>query len=89
MSPALVLLAYDPNNVRPGWVALILVVALGIATYLLWRSMNTQLRKISAPTKAELRERAANDSTAGDRPVRRPDDEAPDPADDPGERPTF
>ncbi len=41
------LLAYDPNDVRPGWIALLLVVALAVATYLLWRSMNTQLGRIS------------------------------------------
>ncbi len=54
MSSALVLLAYDPNNVKPGWVALGLVVVLGIATFLLWRSMNTQLGRIKAPHRADL-----------------------------------
>jgi hypothetical protein len=45
--------AYDPNNVRPGWGALALVIALGVATYLLWRSMNTQLRRIQMPPRRE------------------------------------
>ena len=54
MSPAAVLLAYDPNDVKPGWVALILVIVLAGVTFLLWRSMNTQLRRISAPHKADL-----------------------------------
>ncbi|MBA2558812.1 MAG: hypothetical protein H0V07_02820 [Propionibacteriales bacterium] len=48
---AAVLLAYNPNDVKPGWIALVLVIALGVATYLLWRSMNTQLRKIQMPPK--------------------------------------
>ncbi len=48
---AAVLLAYDPNDVKPGWVALGLVVALAVATFLLWRSMNSQLRKIQLPPK--------------------------------------
>ncbi|MGI8434521.1 MAG: hypothetical protein ACR2LE_07295 [Nocardioidaceae bacterium] len=46
---AAVLLAYEPNDVRPGWIALGLVVALSVATYLLWRSMNTQLGNIQMP----------------------------------------
>ena len=54
---ALVLAAYDPNDVRPGWIALVLVVALAVATYLLWRSMNKQLRRIDAPTREEVRDR--------------------------------
>ncbi len=54
MSSALILLAYDPNDVKPGWVALAIVVALGIATFLLWRSMNTQLGRIKAPHRADL-----------------------------------
>ena len=49
MTATLSWLAYDPNDVRPGWGALVLVVALLVATYLLWRSMNTQLGKIQMP----------------------------------------
>jgi hypothetical protein len=45
------LAAYDPDNVRPGWIALILVALLALATFLLWRSMNTQLRKIQLPRR--------------------------------------
>ena len=45
------LLAYDPDDVRPGGIALFVVVVLGVATFLLWRSMNTQLRKIQMPPK--------------------------------------
>ncbi|MFI5732109.1 hypothetical protein ACIA49_18440 [Kribbella sp. NPDC051587] len=36
----------DPNSVRPGWVALLIVLALGAATVLLWRNMGKQLKKI-------------------------------------------
>jgi hypothetical protein len=42
-------LAYNPNDVGPGWGALVLVLALVAVTYLLWRSMNTQLRRIKMP----------------------------------------
>jgi hypothetical protein len=36
----------DPNTVRPGWVALLIVLALCGATVLLWRNMGKQLKKI-------------------------------------------
>ena len=36
----------DPNVVRPGWVALLIVLALGAATVLLWRNMGKQLKRI-------------------------------------------
>jgi len=51
MTAALSRLAYDPNDVKPGWGALLLVIGLGVVTYLLWRSMNTQLGKISMPPR--------------------------------------
>ena len=54
MTPAEVLLAYDPNDVKPGWIALVLVLVLALATFLLWRSMNTQLGRIKAPHRADL-----------------------------------
>ena len=54
MIPALVL-AYEPEDVKPGWLALVLLVALGVATFLLWRSMNTQLRKIQMVPKVRQR----------------------------------
>jgi hypothetical protein len=50
MIPA-VLLAYNPNDVKPGWIALVIVLALCVLTTLLWRSMNSQLRKIQLPAK--------------------------------------
>ena len=36
----------DPNSVKPGWVALLIVLALGAATVLLWRNMGKQLKRI-------------------------------------------
>ncbi|MFI5697360.1 hypothetical protein ACIA58_36215 [Kribbella sp. NPDC051586] len=36
----------DPNTVKPGWVALLIVLALAAATVLLWRNMGKQLKRI-------------------------------------------
>ena len=55
MTALLAAVTYDPDDVKPGWIALVLVILLAVATFLLWRSMNTQLRRIQAPTQAELR----------------------------------
>jgi hypothetical protein len=60
LASVVTLATYDPNDVKPGWIAFWLVVALGVATFLLWRSMNRQLRKIKAPYRDEV----AADSTA-------------------------
>lgn len=50
------MLAYNPNQVQPGWIAFFLVLALAIATFLLWRSMNTQLGRIKMkPRRAPRR----------------------------------
>lgn len=37
----------DPNSVRPGWVALLIVLGLAVATFLLWRNMGKQMKKIN------------------------------------------
>lgn len=50
------LLAYDPNQVKPGWIAFFIVMALLAATFLLWWNMNTQLGKIRVPTRASFAE---------------------------------
>ena len=42
-----VVLAVDPQKVKPGWLALVIVLLMGLATYLLWRSMNRQLKKVN------------------------------------------
>jgi hypothetical protein len=46
----------DPNTVRPGWVALLIVIGLGGATFLLWRSMGHQLKKIRFDPDDEKRD---------------------------------
>ncbi|MGH3446624.1 MAG: hypothetical protein ACRDP4_03265 [Nocardioidaceae bacterium] len=56
-------LAYQASDVKPGWVAFIIVLALIAGTLLLWRSMNTQLRKIKAPTREELRQQNSDSAT--------------------------
>ena len=60
MSLAVVFLAYDPDKVKPGWIALFVVLGLAVATFLLWRSMNTQLGKIQVPPR---RPRENDDAT--------------------------
>jgi hypothetical protein len=59
----------DPNSVRPGWVALLIVLALGAAMVLLMRNMGKQLKKInfddgSAPGRAPSDGPASADSSA-------------------------
>jgi hypothetical protein len=59
----------DPNSVRPGWVALLIVLALGAATVLLMRNMGKQLKKIdfdddSAAGPAPSGDPATTDSSA-------------------------
>ncbi|MFN8126223.1 MAG: hypothetical protein U0R64_06930 [Candidatus Nanopelagicales bacterium] len=45
----------DPGIVGPGLVGFILFVALGVATYFLWRSMNKQLDRIDIPDDPQAR----------------------------------
>lgn len=59
----------DPNSVRPGWVALLIVLALGAATVLLVRNMGKQLKKIDfdrdfAPDRAPSDAPVSTDSSA-------------------------
>jgi len=77
MSPV-VHLAYDENNIKPGWIALVLVLLLALATFLLWRSMNTQLGKIRAPHRADLVDESRTPSADG------PSEEAGGTPDEPG-----
>ncbi|MBA2774620.1 MAG: hypothetical protein H0U36_11340 [Nocardioidaceae bacterium] len=77
-----VYVAYDPEDVKPGWIAFVLVVALAVATYLLWRSMNKQLRNIKVPTAAELED---DGSGPHDEPADPPTGERP--SSEPGEDP--
>jgi hypothetical protein len=45
-APGLVVAAVDPAEVKPGWLALVIVLLMCLATFLLWRSMNHQLKKV-------------------------------------------
>lgn len=42
----LLLAALDPAQVKPGWLGLVVVLAIAVAIVILWRSMNRQLRKV-------------------------------------------
>ena len=55
MRAAVRMLAYNPNDVKPGWIAFFIVMALLVGTFLLWRNMNKQLGKIKVPHRAEFR----------------------------------
>lgn len=46
----------DPNTVRPGWIALLIVLALGGATVLLWLNMGKQMRRIDFDPDATARQ---------------------------------
>ena len=51
----------DPNSVKPGWVALLIVLGLGAATVLLWRNMGKQLKRIDFDPDGGARDRAPSD----------------------------
>ncbi|WP_344220874.1 hypothetical protein [Kribbella sancticallisti] len=71
----------DPNSVRPGWVALLIVLALGAATVLLMRNMGKQLKKIDFEPDDGARDRAPSD-------VPPTEDSSADPAGDVAQTPT-
>jgi hypothetical protein len=71
MSMMMDVLAYDPNKVRPGWIAFFVVMILVVGTFLLWRSMNRQLGKIRVPPRASF------EPDAVDRPSIPVEDEQP------------
>jgi hypothetical protein len=79
----------DPNTVRPGWVALLIVLALGAATVLLWLNMGKQLKKIDfdpdgaagdPARSADRPDTDSSDSSAGPAPDAAPKTTADDPA---------
>ena len=45
----MILLDVDPNIVKPGWTAFLVVLLLGIALVFLYLSMRKQFRKIRTP----------------------------------------
>jgi hypothetical protein len=57
----MILLDVDPNVVKPGWTALVVVLLLGIAMVFLYLSMRKQFRKIRT-----AEDEAAYDEAAGD-----------------------
>lgn len=83
----------DPNTVRPGWVALLIVLALAGATVLLWRNMGKQLKKIDfdQPGRAAAPREPAGpgdrDGQAGAAAVPAPADAADRPGDKLGDQP--
>ena len=60
----------DPQDVRPGWIALVTVASLCAASLLLWFSMRKQLRRIQVPREDEETGPDAGES------VTTPDDQA-------------
>jgi hypothetical protein len=62
---AIVVAQPDPDAVKPGWIAAVVLGAIGVATYLLWRSMNRQLRKVDFDDGSTPADRA--DDQLGDR----------------------
>lgn len=58
----------DPGSVRPGWVALLIVLGLAAATFFLWRNMGKQMRKINFEE-----DRDAEPSDPAERTDRRPE----------------
>lgn len=58
----------DPNLVRPGWTALIIVLVLGLILVGLVFSMRRQMRKINIPAAGDSSadDSSADDGSAGD-----------------------
>ena len=77
------LVAPDPNSVKPGWIAFFVVLALAIGTFLLWRNMNKQLRKIKVPHAAEFTEPGRGSAPSASGPPATPQPQPEDPSDPP------
>ena len=58
----MILLDVDPNLIKPGWTAFLVVILLGIAMVFLYLSMRKQFRKIR--TLEDEESDAAEDSAA-------------------------
>ena len=57
------------NQVQPGWLGFFVVLALGIVTYLLWRNMNTHLKRVNferRPAEGAGDQRTGADATSDD-----------------------
>jgi hypothetical protein len=53
---AAALLAVPADKVTPGGLGFVIVLALGVALFLLIRSMNKQIARIEAPSEEELKQ---------------------------------
>ncbi|MFT4009311.1 MAG: hypothetical protein QM655_04635 [Nocardioidaceae bacterium] len=56
----LVVHADDADNVKAGWIPLLIVLAIGAAIVFLWFSMNKQLRKIKFEENEPAEEQAVD-----------------------------
>ena len=65
-------LAVDPAKVKPGWLALVIVLLMCLATYLLWRSMNRQLKKVHFDEGSETSSEARKAPEQADEPDQGP-----------------
>lgn len=61
-----VVFAYEKNNVNPGLLGFVVVALLGVATWLLIRSMQRHLRKVDFDEGAEGRDQVDPDASDAD-----------------------
>jgi hypothetical protein len=62
----MILLEVDPNLVKPGWTALIVVILLSLAMVFLFFSMRRQFRKINIePSDTEKLEPSSTEPSSG------------------------
>jgi len=64
-----VVFAYDKNKVNPGLLGFVVVALLGVATWLLIRSMQKQLRKVDFDEDAQSPDQVEPDARDTDRQV--------------------
>ena len=60
------------DQVQPGWLGFFVVLALGIVTYLLWRNMNTHLKRVNferRPAEGAGDQRTSADANSEDGPA--------------------
>ena len=62
----MIVLAIDPNVVKPGWTPLIIIVVLAAVMVFLYRSMRHQFSKIQVPPAGGPRADGGAGDTAGD-----------------------
>ncbi|MGH3356773.1 MAG: hypothetical protein ACRDOJ_12825 [Nocardioidaceae bacterium] len=62
-----VVAAVDPEKVKPGWLGLTVVLILCVVTFLLWRSMNHQLKKVHFEESTGEDTEDERNQTEGDR----------------------